>query len=104
MPTTIQRDGITIIINPLPMGKVPFPQNHGILKCERCEVTGDTAVRNEGGWELWYVLQRYTDLCPSCVPKVERICEGSRRRENPEYATAEEYEAEQKRRKEGFPF
>ena len=48
------------------------------------------AERDENGWELWYVLQRYTDLCPSCVPIARSICGESRRIPNPQFLSEDE--------------
>jgi len=87
MPTIVTRDDTTIVINPLPEGQLGISKRpaSGVLVCDRCGCEGANALRDEGGWELWYVLQRYTDLCPECVPIAERICGESRRIPNPKF-------------------
>jgi hypothetical protein len=62
----------------------------GILTCDRCLREEANEERNENGWELWYVLQRYTDLCPACVPVVTSICGESRRIPNPQFLAEDE--------------
>ena len=81
MTRIVTRDGLTIGINPIPRGKLPLGKRPagGILECERCGRQEANAERDENGWELWYVLQRYTDLCAACVPVVTSICGESRR-------------------------
>ena len=78
---------LTIEINPIPSGKLGIRKRPegGILTCDRCRRVEANAERDENGWELWYVLQRYTDLCPSCVPIARSICGESRRIPNPQF-------------------
>ena len=64
--------------------------SRGILECERCGRREANAERDENGWELWYLQQRYSDLCPACVPVVTRMCGESRRIPNPQFLTADE--------------
>jgi hypothetical protein len=87
MPATVKRGGITIVINPIPTGKLKLKKRpaSGVLICERCGREDASAVRDEGGWELWSLMTRYTDLCPDCVPKVEAIVDESRRILDPQY-------------------
>jgi hypothetical protein len=88
MPTTVKRDGITIIVNPIPTREkvlLKKSPSSGVLECERCRREDVNAVRDEGGWELWFLMARYTDLCPECVPKVEGIVGESRRVVDPQY-------------------
>jgi hypothetical protein len=72
MTRIVKRDGLTIEINPIPRGKLLIGKRPegGILTCDRCGRQEANVERNENGWELWHVLQRYTDLCPACVPVV----------------------------------
>ena len=92
MPTFVTRDGMTIEINPIPKGKLGVRKRPegGVLQCQRCGREEADVERDENGWELWYVLQRYTDLCPQCVPVVLHICGESRRIPNPQFLAEDE--------------
>ena len=83
---------LTIEINPIPSGKLGIRKRPegGILTCDRCRRVEANAERDENGWELWYVLQRYTDLCPSCVPIARSICGESRRIPNAQFLSEDE--------------
>jgi hypothetical protein len=83
---------VTIGINPIPSGKLKIRKRPegGILTCDRCRRQEADVERNENGWELWYVLQRYTDLCPACVSIVRSICGESRRIPNPPFLAEDE--------------
>ena len=82
MPTFVTRDGMTIEINPIPKGKLGVRKRPegGVLQCQRCG----------RDWEADGVLQRYTDLCPQCVPVVLHICGESRRIPNPQFLAEDE--------------
>jgi|HubBroStandDraft_4_1064222.scaffolds.fasta_scaffold453848_2 hypothetical protein len=92
MVRIVKRDGLTVEINPIPSGKLRIGKRQagGILECERCGRREANAERDENGWELWYLQQRYSDLCPACVPVVTRMCGESRRIPNPQFLTADE--------------
>ena len=85
MPTSVKRDGITIVINPIPAGRLNIKKRRasGALICDRCGRESVNAQRDQGGWELWFLMTRYTDLCPECVPKVTAIVGESRRISKP---------------------
>ena len=92
MTRIVKRDGLTIEINPIPRGKLLIGKRPegGILTCDRCGRQEANVERNENGWELWHVLQRYTDLCPACVSIVRSICGESRRIPNPQFLAEDE--------------
>jgi hypothetical protein len=94
MSTIVKRDELTIEINPIPSEKLEIRKRpeRGILTCDRCRHVEANAERDQNGWELWYLLQRYTDLCPACVPVVTSICGESRRIPSPQFlAEGESY-------------
>ncbi len=92
MTRIVKRDGLTIEINPIPRGNLRIGKRpeEGILTCARCGREEPNVERNEDGWELWWLLQRYSDLCPACVPVVTNICGESRRIPNPQFLAKDE--------------
>jgi hypothetical protein len=102
MPTIVERDGMTIEINPIPTGKLGIGKRPegGVLKCDRCGCEEAQANRDENGWELWWLLQRYADLCPACVPVALGIWGKSCRIPSPQFLSEAELEA---RRDSGTP-
>ena len=92
MVRIVKRDGLTVEIKPIPSGKLRIGKRPagGILECECCGRREANTERDENAWELWYLQQRYSDLCPACVPVVTRMCGESRRIPNPQFLTADE--------------
>jgi hypothetical protein len=92
MTRIVTRDGLTIEINPIPSGKLHIGKRpeSGVLTCDRCGRDEANGERNENGWELWDILQRYTDLCPACVPLATSSCGYSRRIPNPRFLSEDE--------------
>jgi hypothetical protein len=87
---------MTIVINQIPTGNLGIGKRPegGVLKCDRCGREEAHADRDENGWELWWLLHRYADLCPRCVPVALGICGESRRIPNPQFLSEAELEGQ----------